>query len=85
MTSCSRRPEHLSVFIGMVSAIDRNHCPPSIGTAVRLRRNPHFSLSKDLKLTIGAGYQIAVAPDYRASPLTPAYNNNWGFTTRLNF
>jgi len=44
-----------------------------------------FSLSKDLKLTIGAGYQIAVAPTYRASPLTPAYNNNWVFTTRLNF
>jgi hypothetical protein len=27
----------------MLSAIDRNQCPPSIGTAVRLRRNPHFT------------------------------------------
>src|SRR6266508_620562 len=25
----------------MLSAIDRKYCPPSIGTAVRLRRNPH--------------------------------------------
>jgi len=24
----------------MLSAIDRKYCPPSIGTAVRLRRNP---------------------------------------------
>jgi hypothetical protein len=36
-------------------------------------------------LAAGAGYQIAVAPTYRASPLTPAYNNNWVSTTRLNF
>jgi hypothetical protein len=44
-----------------------------------------FSLSKDLKFTLGVGYQIAVAPQYRANPLAPAYNNNWVFTTRLNF
>jgi len=30
----------LSAIIGMVSAIDRNHWPLSIGTAGRLRRNP---------------------------------------------
>ena len=44
-----------------------------------------FSLSTGLKLTLGIGYQIAVAPDYRATPLTPAYNNNWVLTTRLIF
>jgi hypothetical protein len=27
----------------MLSAIDRNHCPQSIGTPVRNRRNPHFN------------------------------------------
>jgi hypothetical protein len=31
----------LSAIIGMLSAIDRNHCPQSIGTPVRNRRNPH--------------------------------------------
>jgi transposase len=40
MTPCCRRRGYLSAFIGMVSAIDRKHCPPSIGTAVRLHRNP---------------------------------------------
>ena len=29
----------------MLSAIDRNHCPPSIGIAVRLRRNSSHRLS----------------------------------------
>jgi hypothetical protein len=29
------------VIIGSLSAIDRNHCAPSIGTSVRNRRNPH--------------------------------------------
>jgi hypothetical protein len=32
------------VIIGSLSAIDRNHCPPSIGTSVRNRRNPHTIL-----------------------------------------
>jgi antitoxin HicB len=32
----------LSAIIGMVSAIDREHCPLSIGTAVRLHRNPQL-------------------------------------------
>jgi hypothetical protein len=27
----------------MLSAIDRNHCPQSIGTPVRNRRNPHLN------------------------------------------
>jgi hypothetical protein len=32
----------LSAIIGTLSAIDRNHCPLSIGTGVRNRWNPHF-------------------------------------------
>lgn len=31
----------LSAIIGMLSAIDRNHWPPSIGMAGRFHRNPH--------------------------------------------
>src|SRR6516165_1674161 len=31
----------LSAIIGMLSAIDRNQCPQSIGTPVRNPRNPH--------------------------------------------
>src|SRR5436190_9132258 len=36
----------LSAIIGMLSAIDRNQCPQSIGTPVRNPRNPHTSLSR---------------------------------------
>jgi hypothetical protein len=35
----SRRRELLSAFTGMLSAIDRNHCPPSNGMPVRHHRN----------------------------------------------
>jgi hypothetical protein len=43
------------VIIGSLSAIDRNHCPPSIGTSGRNRRNPHArryvpALGKTLRL-----------------------------------
>jgi hypothetical protein len=31
----------LSAIIGMLSAINRNQCPQSIGTPVRNPRNPH--------------------------------------------
>jgi adenylate cyclase len=34
------------VIIGTLSAIDRNHCPPSIGTGVRNRRNPHPKIAQ---------------------------------------
>jgi hypothetical protein len=44
-----------------------------------------FALDDDLRLTFGAGYQFAVAPSYRARPLTPAYDHAWLFTSRLNF
>ena len=35
--------------------------------------------------TFGFGYQVAVSPDFRAKPLTPAYNHAFLFTSRLNF
>ena len=44
-----------------------------------------LSLSERLKFTIGIGYQSAVTPSYRASPLTPAYNHAWIATSRLSF
>ena len=44
-----------------------------------------IALTERLKLTIGAGYQAAVAPAYRAKPLTPAYDHAWVFTTRMVF
>ena len=44
-----------------------------------------FSLSESLKFTFGIGYQIAVAPDYRPKPLTPAYTNGWLLSSRINF
>ncbi len=44
-----------------------------------------FSLGAGFHLTLGAGYQFAVAPSYRAKPLTPSYNHAWIVTTRLNF
>jgi hypothetical protein len=40
----------LSAIIGMLSAINRNHCPQSIGTPVRNRRNPHTKESNGGKV-----------------------------------
>jgi hypothetical protein len=37
----------LSGIIGMLSAIDRNQCPRSIGTPVRNPRNPHHLHHRD--------------------------------------
>jgi outer membrane immunogenic protein len=42
-------------------------------------------LADNLSLTAGFGYQIALAPNFRPSPLTPSYGNAWVFTTRINF
>jgi len=44
-----------------------------------------FKLTNDVAFTTGIGYQIAVSPPYRPTPLTPAYSNAWIFTTRFNF
>jgi hypothetical protein len=37
------------------------------------------------KLSVGAGYQIAVDPNTIREPLTPQYRNNFILTTRLSF
>jgi hypothetical protein len=44
-----------------------------------------FALNDDLRFTFGFGYQFAVSPKYQPSPLTPAYNHAWLFTSRINF
>ncbi len=44
-----------------------------------------FRLANSILFTTGIGYQIAVAPNYRPSPLTPAYSNALVFTSRFNF
>jgi opacity protein-like surface antigen len=44
-----------------------------------------FPLANGILFTTGFGYQIAVSPSYRPSPLTPAYGNAWVFTSRFNF
>jgi hypothetical protein len=44
-----------------------------------------FKLAEGIMFTTGVGYQIAVSPNYRPSPLTPAYSNAWVFTSRFNF
>jgi len=45
----------------------------------------HIHLNHDLSMTLGVGYQVAVAPDYRAKPLTPAYDRAWILSARMNF
>lgn len=42
-------------------------------------------IGRGLGLSLGAGYQVAVATPYRAKPLTPSFNRGWLFTARLNF
>ena len=42
-----------------------------------------FPLPNGMLFTTGVAYQIAVSPNYRPSPLTPAYGNAWVFTSRL--
>ncbi len=44
-----------------------------------------FPIAQHLNLTVGAGYQSAITPNYRASPLTPAYNHAWVVTSRVSF
>jgi hypothetical protein len=44
-----------------------------------------FDLSDVFRFTFGLGYQSAVSPDYRPKPLTPSYNHEWIFSSRLNF
>lgn len=44
-----------------------------------------FPVTRQLGATIGVGYQSAITPNYRASPLTPAYNHAWLVSSRLSF
>ena len=44
-----------------------------------------FPISDRLKFTFGVGYQSAVAPAYRATPLLPSYNHAWIVSTRMSF
>lgn len=42
-------------------------------------------LGEATSFTAGIGYQVAVAPRYRAKPLTPAYGNALLYSVRINF
>ncbi|HEV2549080.1 MAG TPA: hypothetical protein VGU20_17190 [Stellaceae bacterium] len=44
-----------------------------------------FHIADVGRLTVGVGYQSAVAPPFRATPLTPAFDHAWLFSSRLNF
>lgn len=44
-----------------------------------------FQMADGVLFTTGLGYQIAVAPNCRPSPQTPAYGNARVFTSRFNF
>lgn len=44
-----------------------------------------FNIGNAFKFTMGFGYQFAIEPVYRGKPLTPAYDRNWLFSTRMNF
>jgi hypothetical protein len=44
-----------------------------------------IALGGPLWLSVGVGYQVAVSPAYRATPLTPAYDHAWLFSSRMSF
>ena len=44
-----------------------------------------LALTQTLKFTCGVGYQTALSPHFRASPLTPAYDHAWLTTARISF
>lgn len=44
-----------------------------------------FALAQHFQATLGVGYQTALTPTYRASPLTPSYNHAWILSTRVSF
>ena len=45
----------------------------------------HLAITKHMNLTIGVGYEVAVAPSYRAKPLLPTFDRAWILSTRVNF
>jgi hypothetical protein len=52
----------LSAIIGMLSAINRNHCPQSIGTPVRNRRNPQRVVGFMMISTFRSRYGYILCP-----------------------
>jgi hypothetical protein len=44
-----------------------------------------FGITGVGRLTLGIGYQSAIAPPFHAKPLTPAFDHAWLFSSRLNF
>jgi hypothetical protein len=44
-----------------------------------------FQIADVGRLTLGIGYQSAIAPSFRAKPLTPAFDRALLFSSRLNF
>lgn len=42
-------------------------------------------LGQRLGISLGVGYQAALAPEYRAKPLLPAFESGWVISTRLVF
>jgi hypothetical protein len=42
-------------------------------------------LGQRLGIALGAGYQTALGPNYRAKPLLPTYNDGWILSARLVF
>ena len=42
-------------------------------------------LAQGLRSTVGVGYQKAISPAYRPSPLLPAYEDGWILSTRVSF
>jgi hypothetical protein len=57
-----------SVIIGMLSAIDRNQCPQSIGTPVRNPRNPHSDIWYETTLRTVRGILQARVESADTSP-----------------
>lgn len=49
---------------------------------INLARIP---VTKHTSFTIGVGYEVAVAPSYRPTPLLPTFDRAWILTSRLRF
>jgi hypothetical protein len=43
------------------------------------------TVTEDLRVTVGAGYQFTITPRYREHPFTPAFDRGWLLSTRFNF
>ena len=63
---------------GPRGGLSRVYLTPGISIA-------RIPLTRDFSLTLAIGYQSAVAPSYRAKPLTPPFNNAWLFSSSIGF